>query len=239
MSGSGAHANPALPALLLARTLIALGILLTAIHVWFHLTWRGMHGTSDDLLLWTDLRWDLGPFSWVSWVALASVGVVAWRAGNGQPRREWWGFKLTGGLFGYLALDDAFTVHEQVGALAEFAWPELRVYGWTVVMLPGLAAVGLASFVFLARACWHVPGRRRLLVAGFGCMGLAVLAELGEPQLYRSGLRCRGFLLTEYQQTLEELLELIGPALLLCCVARLRAERDVPERAERDVTARP
>lgn len=219
------------PALLLARTLIGLGLLLTAIHVWFHLTWLGMHGSPDDLLLWTDLRWDLGPFSWVSWVALGSVGVVAWRAGTGQPRREWWGFKLTGGLFTYLALDDAFTVHEHVGALAEAAWPELRVYGWIILMLPVFAVVGLASFVFLARACWPDPARRRLLIAGFGCMGLAVLLEICERQLYQTGLRYRGFLLTDYQQTLEELLELIGPALLLCCVARLRAERDVTTRS--------
>lgn len=230
MSGGGAQANPARPALLLARTLIVLGLLLTAIHVWFHLTWRGMHGSPDDLLLWTDLRWDVGPFSWVSWVALGSVGVVAWRAGTGRSWREAWGFKLTGGLFAYLALDDAFTVHEHVGALAEAAWPELRVYGWIVLMLPVFAVAGLLSFVFLARACWDDPVRRRLLIAGFGCMGLAVLLETGEPQLYRSGLRYRGFLLTDYQQTLEELLELVGPALLLCCVARLRAARDVTPR---------
>lgn len=231
MTVSGAHANPARPALLLARTLIALGLVLTAIHVWFHLTWIGMHGTHDALLLWTDLRWDLGPFSWVSWVALASVGVVAWHAGTGRSRREWWGFKLTGGLFMYLALDDAFTVHEHVGALAEAAWPELRVYGWIILMLPVFAVVGLLSFAFLARACWHDPARRRLLLAGFGCMGLAVLLETVEPQLYRSGLRYRGFLLTDYQQTLEELLELIGPAVLLCCVARLRAARGVTTRS--------
>lgn len=227
MSGSGAHPDSARPALLVARTLIAAGLLLTVIHVWFHLTWRGMHGTPDALLLWTDVRWDLGPFSWVSWLALASVGVVAWRAGTGRPRGEWWGFKLTGGLFTYLALDDALTVHEHVGALAEAAWSELRVYGWIVLMLPVLAAVGIASFVFLARACWHDPARRRPLIAGFGCMGLAVLLEIAEPTLYRSGVRYRGFLLTDYQQTIEELLELLGPALLLCCVARLRAQRDV------------
>ncbi len=226
MSEVGGRGGPARPATRLAVVLLVLGACLIAVHAWFHLTWFGMHGTADALLLWTDLRWDFGPFSWISWLALASVGVVAWRAGAGQRGRELWGWRVTGGLFVYLALDDAFTVHEHLGALVEAAWPALRVYGWVVIVLPAFAVAGLCSFAFLLGKCWSDRARRWQLLAGYCCMGIAVVLEVIERELFRSGLRWRGFLLTDYQQVVEEALELVGPLLLLCCIDRLRAARN-------------
>jgi hypothetical protein len=109
-------------------------------------------------------------------IAAAAVGaVLAARSGGSlRPARGW----VLGLLLAFLAVDEYFVVHEQIGVgttqllgLSD-DWDSVV---WPIVYLPLLAAV-LVLLVDASRHSPRVPGR--LLLLGIACLGAAVVLEI-------------------------------------------------------------
>jgi hypothetical protein len=200
----------------------ALAVFFAGLHVVLHLTWFGPKLVSYDVLVFTDVRCDYGPNTWLSVLAMLWTGVAALQLKNLRPPSERRGWTLVGVLFLYLGTDDALTIHEMINDWArQFVGDELS-FPWIKVLLPIFAIVGLLAFRFLAKALWNDRPRLIEMVGGFACLGAAVGFEIVERWLNDSSWRPRGFPIVDYPVVPEEFLEAIGPALLLMCFLRIR-----------------
>lgn len=208
------------------RWLVGAALACCFVHVILHLTWFGPQLVSKAIVVWTDVRNDMGPLTWVSVLAMLLAGIAALRLArdrNRDPERtEMRGWTMVGALFLYLAVDDALTIHEMINDWSrQFVGDEFS-FPWTKVLLPILAVLGIVTFRFLVKALWNDQPRRLEMVAGYGCLGAAVGLEFVERWLLDSSWRPRGFPVVDYPVVLEEFLEALGPALLFLCFTRVR-----------------
>jgi hypothetical protein len=204
--------------------------LLCLAHVYWHLTWRGRAQGSPAWMKFTDMRWDAGPYQWGTILTTLLVGITGLRLAAICAPEQRRGWLLVGGLFTYLAIDDALCIHEWMDGFVERNLTEQRwVNPWLIVLVPVFGILGALALRFLHREMR--PDRRRWLLtwAAFLAMGMAIVFEVVERQLGQVDIRLRGFPLTDYTQVVEEYLEMLAPALLSYCLGsrlcQLRGER--------------
>lgn len=216
-------------------TLLAAVALLGFADVWVHLTWMGRGQVPKHLRVLFDLTNEESLGTWFSTMALAALGVVLFLGARATGRRA---FYAAGALFLFLSADDATRFHERIGWMGKDIAPTEDAFAWVQLLGPVFAVLGLMSYLVLRP---HLMGRSRLhlqVLAGFGVQGFALLMEFFERGLHQRGLRWRGFPLSRYVRSFEELLELVGPVLLIGAVlAIIKSSRGASLRAvEQDET---
>lgn len=184
---------------------------LAAFDGFLRLTFTGRQHLAHPPFAWFSATAEGSVPTWFAVATMAATGVCCWRQ-HTSPRGAW---RLMGGLFCYLAIDDLLGLHEAVG---EALHPWLQghgVYVWVLTLGALFALLGGWCAIRLSSALW--PERRRwwCLFAGFAALALALALEAGENAATRSAWRPRGIALVDWAQWLEEALELIGPCLLL------------------------
>jgi hypothetical protein len=200
------------------RLLAPTALLLVVAHLLTQVLRRTRVLVPEALLPLFDMSSESGLNTWLSVATLLALGASLCLLAH--VRRE----KLlhVGGLFFVLlSLDDQVMLHERVGALC---WSALRgagTYPWLIAVAPVFAAIGLLVFVRLWRLGAGDRAARLRLVLGFGCLALALGIEWIESRIAAQELRWRGVRLENFTIPVEEALELLGPALLLACVAAL------------------
>ncbi|MBL8898151.1 MAG: hypothetical protein JNM84_11015 [Planctomycetes bacterium] len=128
---------------------------------------------------------------------------------------------VVGSFFLFLSLDDQTMLHERVGALCRSPLRDSGTYPWLIAVAPLFALGGLLAFAPLWRLTADRRDLRRRLVLGFACLALALPLEWIESRIAALDLRWNGVGLGQLTIPIEESLELLGPALLLACVAGL------------------
>lgn len=198
-----------------AFALAGLGLLL--LHAFSDLTWFGRHRIGRAWLPVVAVTSETSIWTWLSVSAALLAGLAGCTLGRLRRARGAW---LVGVLFLFLSLDDACQLHERAGNLVNPLVKSERVFAWVIVFGPLFALVGSGAALALAR---ELRGDRRAwsgILAGFGCLGLALGLELAERPLFLSGATWRGFPLQRYTILLEEALELAGPLLVLLVLGR-------------------
>lgn len=187
------------------------------------LTFWGRHRLEDGWLRWFNAAAEGTVPSLVAALTMAGVGLVC-LSRRGAPRRRW---LLMGVFFVYLGIDDLCGLHERFGALLHPALGGHGVYVWAFTLAPVFALCG----ALCAWRLWNelTPGARRLLVLGFGALGVAIAFEVVEDRVAASAVQLRGIPLLAYTHWLEEALELLGPVLLLAAVWAPTAPALAPE----------
>jgi hypothetical protein len=150
-----------------------------------------------------------------------TLGLIAPASPSGQAR--YW--SLLAGVFGYLSIDEAVGLHEQLNDLVHLGGP--LYFGW---ILPAGAAVLLLGIAYL-RFLRALPAetRRRFVVAGALYVGGALVMEI--PLGLWTEARGDGGLGYALIDFAEESLEMIGATLFLIALLR-HAVRHGPARLE-------
>jgi hypothetical protein len=139
-----------------------------------------------------------------------TLGAIAPGAPDGQGR--YW--SLLAAVFGYLSIDEAVGLHEQLNELVHLGGP--LYFGWILPAGVAVALLGAAYLRFLLRL--PPQTRRRFLLAGALYVGGALLMEIplglwteahGDGDL--------GYALIDF---VEESLEMIGATLFLLALLR-------------------
>lgn len=139
-----------------------------------------------------------------------TLGVIAPSASPRQ-RRYW---SLLAAVFGYLSIDEAVGLHEQLNELVHLGGP--LYFGW---ILPAGIAVLLLGLAYL-RFLWQLPAetRRRFVLAGVLYVGGALVMEIPLGLWTEAhGDAGLGYSLIDF---VEELLEMIGATLFLLALLR-------------------
>lgn len=184
-------------ALLLAINLVAI-----AVGPWAF-PWVGARAT---------IAFEGGPWTWLSVILLLSTAVSVLVHTVGRSDRRWWIAVAAG--FVYLAVDEGLVIHERFDEIA--GTDAIRAWGWAI---PGVIIAALLASLF-ARGFLRleVGTRNRLLLAAAtyacGAVAVEVVAGLWESSV---GLDRTFFLIT----TVEEVLEVVGPMLVIRAMARL------------------
>ncbi|MEZ5978561.1 MAG: hypothetical protein R3F34_10115 [Planctomycetota bacterium] len=199
------------------RAYLAWSLLLAAAHVALNLSWstRNAPKPLKDLVAFAS---ESSLVTWTSVVAMFAVGLACVAIGRRDGARGW---TLSGAFFVYLSMDDGAMLHERLAWLTGMR--DGVVYSWTFLVLPAIALFGAAAFFQLWRGTRGRAVARRALLGAFALWGLAVLCELAEKPLAESGLRWRGFPVANYQQLLEEWVEMLAPGVLLAGLITLLA----------------
>lgn len=143
-----------------------------------------------------------------------TLGAIAPAAPDGQGR--YW--SLLAAVFGYLSIDEAVGLHEQLNELVHLGGP--LYFGWILPAGVAVALLGAAYLRFLLRL--PPETRRRFLLAGALYVGGALLMEIplglwteahGDGDL--------GYALIDF---VEESLEMIGATLFLLALLRHAAQ---------------
>jgi len=203
------------------RAFALAGLVLLLLHAFVDLTWSGRHLVNRTWLPFLSVTSETSVWTWLSVSVAWLVGLAGCTLGRLQRAR---GSMLVGALFLYLSLDDACQLHERAESLVDPLVQNESVFAWVLVFGPLFGLLGVVAVLALAR---ELRGNRRALfgvLAGFGCLGLALGLELVERPLFLSGMTWRGFPLQRYTILLEEALELAGPLLVLAVLgSRLEA----------------
>ena len=160
--------------------------------------------------------------------ALTVFGIYYAARVRGASRRTLRGWLVVGCFFAYIGLDEAATLHENLGAalrdsvgnvqrvgFAPLRWLlQIETHDWLLFLLPLFAAMGLFVSVFL----WKQLERDRLrkfLVLGMGCFVLAVLMDFfqGRENFFwdlGSLLYLEELSLAHHWAVVEETLEMFG-----------------------------
>ncbi|MBL8734340.1 MAG: hypothetical protein JNN13_18330 [Planctomycetes bacterium] len=139
------------------------------------------------------------------------AGLGFWRAG---PRRGT-AWRVTGALFCYLAIDDLLCLHERLGGWLEPCVGDHGAYVWVCTLGPVFAITGLACGWRLLRDLATEPARRACLFVAFAALAVALGFEAFESAALDSTVRLRGMRLVEWNQWVEESLEVLAPVLLV------------------------
>ena len=183
----------------------------------------------EDLVALFSLSYEGNLPTWYSSALLLAcaitLGVIAPAAPTGQAR--YWG--LLAGVFGYLSIDEAVGLHEQLNDLVHLGGP--LYFGW---ILPAGAAVLLLGIAYL-RFLRALPAetRRRFVVAGALYVGGALVMEIPLGLWTEAhGDGGLGYALIDFA---EESLEMIGATMFLIALLR-HAARHGPARLELEDT---
>jgi hypothetical protein len=169
-------------------------------------------------------------------LTLALIAVATQRAG----RSTWTvaGWVLLALFFGYMAMDDGTAFHERLGSgvqnrlgLDELALGDELVspltafpsYGWQLVLLPLMAAVGVFMVIFL-RLQFGKSGRLALVLGGLALFAIAVGFDFveGLDREHPWNLHVRleesldqdEYTVRHFAKSLEEFMEMFGTTLL-------------------------
>ena len=216
----------------LTLSLLALDLILLGLDL--NIRFRGWIDTREmrDLF---DITLEGNLPSWVSSMQFVLIGMAAFLISR-QHRcggRGWRGTVWTAAalFFVYLGLDDAASIHERLGTLAQVAGGEaaadsrLRAildlfpgYYWQLFVLPLFAAFGLAVTVTFATEFKHTPA----IVAFLSGMGLFVVAialdylDARDDYTPLMALLEQNFAASQHlARALEEFLEMAGTVLIL------------------------
>ena len=128
------------------RYLLAAGLAAFLVHVVTGLSWWLSRRLSDEVRGLVDMTSETGLFSWLSVVtwALLAGACLGWA---GVQRG--WRWKLTGGLFLFLSLDDGCMLHERSGHLLHEATRSSGVYPWLFVLGPVFVVLGLFALLIV------------------------------------------------------------------------------------------
>lgn len=204
------------------RVVLVVAVALTALHVLLFLALRRVRAfVPDPFVGLSNMAHETGLQTWVSVAVYLVLGISCLLVVSGTSRRAW---IATGSFFLALSADDACMLHERVGGVARPYFTGSSVYAWLFVLAPVLIACG----GLVLRHFWNeFPARRerRRVVSAFACLGAALVLEAAAGPLSGAGWQWRGLPLAYYLIPVEELLELVGPTLLLGCVLD-RVSRD-------------
>ena len=201
--------------------LLTLGIVHALVHGICHLTWM-LPRTWYPLPSWTHIGTDYRAASLAAMAAGAAAGVAALmlaRRYRGRSRR---GFAWTGGLLLYLMVEDLLQVPEALTFVGGPSIPRPGAFWWCMVSTLASILVALFCIRFLTRR-FSTRAQIWMIVGGFGCMVAATAIEIAEFLWIDESTRLRGIPLFEYTVVPEELLELLGPALLFRCLGNALA----------------
>lgn len=189
---------------------------------------------------WVYVAREWSPMTWMQSVLMvltafiaASVAAHAWLAR--RERREWLPFLLLTAGFGWLALDERFTIHERLRdnilAPRDIRIPFLPWMGAGDFLLPLYAVVGLVVLRLVLRALAGDRRARGLFIAGVAAAALVVAVDSFDPD--RISLTVE-----RYEQSAEEVVELTSATLfflaLLTFHLRARDPRTTTPKPEPD-----
>ncbi|MBK9386871.1 MAG: hypothetical protein IPN34_18815 [Planctomycetes bacterium] len=200
----------------LLRLAAVSALLLASAHLLLSFVRRARALVPEELLALFDMSEERSLNSWLSVSLLLLLGASLCVLARLRRERMLYGI---GGFFLFLSLDDQALLHERVGALC---WSSLRdsgTYPWLIAVAPLFALCGLLAFAQLWRLTADRRDLRQRLVLGFLCLALALPLEWIESRIAALDLRWNGVGLGQLTIPIEESLELLGPALLLSCVA--------------------
>ncbi len=208
------------------RVLVAALIAVAAAGLVVELLHHGpVRDLDEDLLLLFSLSEEGNLPTWYSSALLlacaVTLGVIAPAAPRGQTR--YW--SLLAAVFGYLSIDEAVGLHEQLNDLVHLGGP--LYFGWILPAGVAVLLLGLAYLRFL-RAL-PAETRRRFVVAGALYVGGALFMEI--PLGLWTEARGDGGLGYALIDFAEETLEMTGATLFLVALLRHAASHG-PVRVE-------
>lgn len=161
-------------------------------------------------------------FSGVLFLLSAALLVVVWRTRHGGGRLPW---LIMAGIFGFLAFDELFSVHERLiePVREAFDLSGVLYFAW----IPGYAAVVLGAGGLFWGVWRRLGMRHRLLFAAAATVYLlgAVGFELLDGAWYSA---TEGDIVYGLLYTIEESLEMAGLVLFVYALLVLLAELDPP-----------
>ncbi len=179
----------------------------------------------EDLVGLFSLSYEGNLPTWYSSALLLACAVTLGVIAPSAPPRERRYWSLLAAVFGYLSIDEAVGLHEQLNELVHLGGA--LYFGW---ILPAGAAVLLLGLAYL-RFLWQLPAdtRRRFILAGVLYVGGALVMEIPLGLWTEAhGDAGLGYSLIDF---VEESLEMIGAALFLLALLRHAAAHG-PARVE-------
>ena len=179
----------------------------------------------EDLVALFSLSWEGNLPTWYSSALLLACAITLFLIAGSAARREARYWSLLAAVFGYLSIDEAVGLHEQLNDVVHLSGP--LYFGWIVPAGIAVALLGLAYLRFLRALPSET--RRRFLVAGALYVAGALFMEIplglwteahGDGNL--------GYALIDFA---EESLEMIGATLFLVALLR-HAARHGPARLD-------
>jgi hypothetical protein len=179
----------------------------------------------EDLVALFSLSWEGNLPTWYSSALLLACAVTLGLIGGSAAARQARYWSLLAAVFGYLSIDEAVGLHEQLNDVVHLEGP--LYFSWIVPAAIAVLLLGLAYLRFL-RAL-PPETRRRFVVAGVLYVGGALVMEIplglwtethGDGDL--------GYALIDFA---EESLEMIGATLFLLALLRHAASHG-PARLE-------
>ena len=184
-----------------------------------------MPGLDEDLVALFSLSWEGNLPTWYASALLLACAVTLFLIGGSAPPRQARYWSLLAAVFGYLSIDEAVGLHEQLNDVVHLTGP--LYFGW---ILPAGLAVLLLGLAYL-RFLRDLPPetRRRFLLAAALYVGGALFKEI--PLGLWTEAHGDGDLVYALIDFSEETLELIGATLFLVALLR-HAARHGPTRLE-------
>lgn len=176
-----------------------------------------------------------------SWACLQAIGVgitalliLLLRQRQGIPTSHSTGWVIAAILFITIAIDDAASLHERIGAITSLGMMDnlgYPSYPWHIVVAPGFALGLLLAVYLLWGDLKQVRGGRTLVVVAVACFGLSQCIDFVEGLERMSKLPME--VLSKplpYWMIVEEVLEMVGTALFWCAFAAclFRATLGIP-----------
>jgi hypothetical protein len=179
----------------------------------------------EDLVALFSLSYEGNLPTWYSSALLLACAVTLGVIAAGAPAGSGRYWSLLAAVFGYLSIDEAVGLHEQLNGLVELGGP--FYFGWIIPAGAAVLLLGLAFLRFLVRL--PAESRRRFILAGALYVGGALLMEipLGMWTEARGDLGL-GYALIDF---VEESLEMIGATIFLLALLRHAANHG-PARLE-------
>jgi hypothetical protein len=212
------------PETIFRRTLWVIGVLvaasLGAAYVALERHDPSLHGLSD----WVHLDKERNLPTLFSMVQLLGAGTVAWKLGVREPDvsfRRLWCFLALGLM--WIGLDEALTFHERLNRINIGSWRKISYFHFAWV-LPAFLVVAVCGGIML-KLLRALPKPTAWMFALSGA--LFVAGAIGMEMLGGHFARLSGRLNWSYTicYTLEELLEMLGPALFIRTALRHAQQR--------------
>lgn len=179
----------------------------------------------EDLVGLFSLSYEGNLPTWYSSALLLACAVTLAAIAPGAPAREARYWSLLAAVFGYLSIDEAVGLHEQLNELVHLGGP--LYFGWIVPAGAAVLLLGVAYLRFLRRL--PPETRRRFILAGLLYVGGALVMEIPLGVWTEAhGDAGLGYSLIDF---VEETLEMTGATLFLLALLRHAAHHG-PARLE-------
>jgi hypothetical protein len=179
----------------------------------------------EDLVALFSLSYEGNLPTWYSSALLLACAVTLGVIAPSAPLRERRYWSLLAAVFGYLSIDEAVGLHEQLNELVHLGGP--LYFGWILPAGAALLLLGLAYLRFLVQL--PAETRRRFILAGVLYVGGALFMEIPLGMWTEAhGDAGLGYSLIDF---VEESLEMTGASVFLLALLRHAAAHG-PERIE-------